>query len=85
MEFVLSQHAKAEIAHRGIPLDVVEKVLGNPAQIVPEHGGMEVFQSRHNFGDKIFLVRIVVDRKVDPAMVVTVYRTSKIEKYWRKP
>ena len=46
---------------------------------------MEVYQSRHDFGGMIFLVRVVVDRSVAPAMVVTVYRTTKIGKYWRKP
>ncbi len=85
MEFTLSEHAKAEMAHRRIPLDVVEKVLDRPEQVIPERGGMEVYQSRHDFGGMIFLVRAVVDRSVAPAMVVTVYRTSKIGKYWRKP
>lgn len=84
MEFTLSDHAKAEMAHRGISPGVVEKVLESPEQVVPEQRGIEVFQSRHDFGDKIFLVRVVVDRNVAPAMVVTVYRTSKISKYWRK-
>ena len=67
------------------PLDVVEKVLESPEQVIPERGGMEVYQSRHDFGGMIFLVRVVVDRSVAPAMVVTVYRTTKIGKYWRKP
>ncbi len=29
------------------------------------------------------LLRAVVDDSADPAVVVTVYRTSKIHKYWR--
>ena len=85
MEFTLSEHAKTEMAHRGIPFAVVEKALDSPEQVVPEGGGIEVFQSRRDFGGMIFLVRVVVDRNVAPAMVVTVYRTSKIGKYWRKP
>ena len=32
---------------------------------------------------KEFLVRVFIDVPVDTYMVVTVYRTSKIEKYWR--
>jgi len=32
---------------------------------------------------KIFLLRVVVVDSVEPAVVVTVYRTSKINKYWR--
>ena len=31
-----------------------------------------------------YLVRVFVDVDRDPAEVVTVYQTSKIEKYWRR-
>jgi len=32
---------------------------------------------------RTFLLRIIVDDTVEPAMVVTLYRTSKIDKYWK--
>ena len=32
--------------------------------------------------EKEYLVRVFVDIDRDPAEVVTVYRTSKIDKYW---
>ena len=84
MEFKFSDHAKAEMARRGISEGIVVQVLEKPEQVVPDRGGVEVFQSRHEFGGMIFLVRVVVDRNDDPATVITVYRTSKIGKYWRK-
>jgi len=34
---------------------------------------------------KRYLVRVIVDDSVDPLVVVTVYRTSIISKYWREP
>jgi len=44
----------------------------------------KVYQSKVDFGEgKIFLIRAVVDDTIIPATVVTVYRTSKIAKYWR--
>jgi len=37
------------------------------------------------FGDgKFYLVRIVVSVQAVPAAVVTLYKSSKIDKYWRK-
>ena len=36
-------------------------------------------------GGGIFLLRVIVDDTVEPAMVVTLYRTSKIDKYWSQP
>ncbi len=36
-------------------------------------------------GAIIYLLRVMVNESVDPPVVVTVYRTNKIAKYWRKP
>ena len=84
MKFILSHHAQLEMAQRGIPLDLLESVLQQPQQVVPEREGKKAYQSQLDFGGgKIFLLRAIVDDEVDPAIVVTVYRTSKISKYWR--
>ena len=32
---------------------------------------------------KSYLLRLFVNETVDPAVVATLYRTSKIKKYWR--
>ena len=44
-----------------------------------------MYQSRIVWGEpsKGYLLRVVVDVDRDPPEVVTVYRTSKVEKYWR--
>ena len=84
MKFKISQHASEEMQRRAIPLTLLETVLQNPQQVVSEYGGKKAYQSRVDFGEgKIFLLRAIVDDKVEPAIVITVYRTSKISKYWR--
>lgn len=86
MKFRLSRHALEEIERRGIPRDLLDQVLQNPQQILPERDGKKIYQSQVRFGgSKLFLLRAIVNDAVDPAVVVTVYRTSKIEKYWRQP
>jgi hypothetical protein len=70
---------------RQIPLAVVESVLESPDQIVPERGVVSAYQSKLDIGGKIFLVRVLVDDSVDPAVVLTAYRTTKIDRYWRQP
>jgi hypothetical protein len=63
---------------------LLRQVLENPEQIVPEHRGLKAFQSQLDFGDgRIYLLRAIVADELDPAVVVTVYRTSRISKYWR--
>ena len=86
MKFRLSRHALEEIERRGIPRDLLDQVLQNPQQILPERDGKKIYQSQVEFGgSKLFLLRAIVNDAVEPAVVVTVYRTSKIEKYWRSP
>ena len=84
MKFRISNHAREEMERRRIPLALLESVLDSPQQVILEKGGKKAYQSKVDFGDgKIFLLRAIVDENADPAVVVTVYRTSKIEKYWR--
>ena len=67
---------------RRIPLAVVDSVLQNPQQKLTEHGDMLCYQSKIEINQKQYLVRVMVNETLRPARVVTVYRTSKIKKYW---
>lgn len=72
------------MARRNIPRACLEAVLDNPEQIVPGKDDCRIYQSRLDFGEgKIYLVRVIVDPAVEPLLVITVYRTGKIEKYWK--
>lgn len=82
MNFRISDHAKAECERRQIPLDVLQAVLEQPGQKVPAERQRAAYQSKVQFGEKLYLVHAIVDEKENPAAVITVYRTSKIEKYW---
>jgi hypothetical protein len=69
---------------RAIPRRLLQEVMEHPQQVVRERSGRKAYQSKLDFGGgRIFLLRAIVDERVDPAMVVTVYRTSRIDKYWR--
>jgi len=83
MNHELSSHVQQEMERRGIPLAVVESVLAAPAQKVPEHGNVLCYQSKIEINQKLYLVRVMVNETATPPKVVTVYRTSKINKYWR--
>jgi uncharacterized protein DUF4258 len=85
VRYRLSTRAKEEMARRRIPLSLVEAVLEKPDQVVPARGKLKAYQSKCNIGGKMFLLRAVIDDTRDPAVVVTAYRTTKIDKYWEKP
>ena len=85
MRFRLSRHAEWEMTRRGIPPALVEVVIEHPEQrLVDEsHPGRWIRQSRLRFEDgNLYLLRVVVDEAEQPPVIVTAYRTSKIEKYW---
>ena len=79
---VFSEHALAEMQRRGLTRDDVQRVLAAPEQGAPVRPGRSVYQSRMIMGDRAYLLRVFVDIDRQPPVIVTVYRTSKIEKYW---
>ena len=83
MSFKLSNHARQELARRDIALAEVEAVLAAPGQIVPEHGGIVCYQSQTTCDRKPCLLRVMVNEAGESKVVVTIYRTSKISKYWQ--
>lgn len=84
-EYILTDHALMEMRRRDIGEEEIKKVMTSPEQKVNVREGRCVYQSRLYFGKPplIYLVRVFVDVDREPKEVVTVYRTSKIEKYWR--
>ena len=85
MDFRLCSHAEWEMARRGIPLALVQSVLEHPEQRVVDESSEArwIYQSRFPLEDgKMYLLRVVVDEDENPPVIITAYRTSKIEKYW---
>ena len=63
---------------------MVLKVVENPAQKYNQEIDETVCQSKVNFDKKKYLLRVFVNFTEKPPVVISVYRTSKIQKYWRK-
>lgn len=85
IDFVFTEHALIEMARRDISQEHVRNVLANPEQTEIVREGRTVYQAKYNMGEppKVYILRVFVDIDGTPPHVVTVYRTSKIEKYWR--
>jgi len=83
MVYVFSHHALEQMEKRGIKKAVVESVLKNPDQITTLDD-LNVFQRIERIDRKLFLIRVFLNMRKVPNVVVTVYRTSKIEKYESK-
>lgn len=82
-DYVLTSHAALEMQRRGISEEILRQVMSFPEQREMIRPGRDVFQSQVEFQKVIYLVRVFVDVDRTPPEVVTVYRTSKLSKYWR--
>jgi len=62
VRFQLPRHAEEELKRRVIPRELLDSVLDNLQQVVPEYGLRKAYQSKLDFGDgKIYLLRAIVN------------------------
>ncbi|KAA6302740.1 MAG: hypothetical protein EZS26_001247 [Candidatus Ordinivivax streblomastigis] len=84
MNFVLSQHAEEQMLRRCIDKKQLLDVLGSPDEIVTgeTNEDIRVYQSIFKENEQLFLLRVFVNINKQPNMVITVYKTTKIYKYY---
>lgn len=82
---VISGHAREQMEERGITEEMVFSIIENPQQTIAQGENKLIYQSIWYFEEeaKEFLVRVFVNIVKIPNLVITVYLTSKVEKYWR--
>jgi len=86
-DYIITPHARFEMERRGIDTESVREVMAAPGQRRNVRPGRDVLQSKLSLGKppKMYVVRVFVDVDRKPAEVVTVYRSSKVTKYWKEP
>jgi hypothetical protein len=72
VKYKLSRHARLEMERRGISLDLLEQLLQNPQQIVPETRGKKAYQSINQSlilvqGRNSWCVRLWLTRMIRPS------------------
>ena len=84
MEIIWTKHAqerqKEWARRRGITRKVVEGLLMNPEQTVPGDQDAQVAQTKKEGG----LLRVPFIRTEEGCKILTVYWTSKVDKYWKE-
>ena len=84
LRFHFSKHVLEELEERQIPRMLVERVLESPEQNTAVLENINCYQSRVEISGKQYVLRVLVNETVQPPVVITAYRTSKIRKYWRE-
>lgn len=83
ISYRLSNHAIKQIGDREIPIELLEQVLTTPDQVLPQDDNSRVYQSKIvGEKNKTYLLRVFVSDSIQPFVVISLYLTSKITKYW---
>ena len=77
-------HAEIQIAVRRIPYDIVRRTIEIPQQRIPSILGRYVYQSRYfdTLHQQEMLMRVVIEPQDEDMVVISVYNTSRIMRYW---
>jgi predicted oxidoreductase len=81
MSFQYSKHSLEQIKLRELDQDIIDDLLDRPDQIIKRDKHSVFFQKLVREGNKHYLYRVLVNTEKQPQMVITAYKTSKIEKY----
>ena len=80
MNYIFSRHALEQAKIRNIPEKYICEVIENPGKIIVYDECIKIYQSLINI-DKAYLLRVFINTCKEPLVIITVYKTSKIEKY----
>ena len=83
MRIRYSKHAEEQLKERHLSKRMVSNVLLKPQQILPGKKLRKIAQSIVKLEGLDFLIRVIYEEKGKDLEVLTVYKTTKIEKYWR--
>ena len=86
MKTIFTPHSLVEIKRRQIKKELVTSVIENPQQRIQVKKERVILQGKY-FDDtqkKEMLLRVIGKETREEFMVITAYKTSKIEKYWQK-
>lgn len=79
MKIKFIEHALERIKERGITKDEVIDAISEPDYVGKGYGGREVAQKLTDGK----LLRVIYEKHGDEIIVITAYKTSKVEKYLR--
>ncbi|MCL7474851.1 MAG: DUF4258 domain-containing protein [Methanosarcinales archaeon] len=85
MNIIFSEHAIFEINRRKIKKENIENLVKYPPQKLDGKNNRIIIQGKYLDKDqnKEMLLRIIGEELDDNFYIITTYKTSKIDKYWK--
>jgi len=79
--YIFSVHAKERMKARGISDSEVLDAMNRPDSTIYEHQCKMIVHKMFSENDEKKLLRIFVNTCKEPNLIITAYKTSKIDKY----
>ena len=84
MSFKFSKHSLDQINRRNLESSVIEIVINEPDKIVKADDCTNIHQKIVHEKGKDYLYRVFLNTCKTPHLIITAYKTSKIDKYENK-
>ena len=84
MDLKFSNHALVRMKSRGISKNTVLDILRQPDEVAIEDESITIYSKLVEENSKPYLYRVFVNRLKNPPLIITTYKTSKIDKYGNK-
>ncbi len=81
MKYIYSKHAAEQISKRNISKEKIAVVISKPDNILTHDSCLKVYQKVFEEKENRYLYRVFVNICKKPSLIITAYKTSKIEKY----
>lgn len=82
MRIRFESHAENQVKERALSRAQIEETLVNPDQLIDSRKGRKIAQKVFKIGTFKFLLRAIYVIEGPDFVVISAYRTTKIEKYW---
>jgi hypothetical protein len=76
-----SNHALQRMVNRNISKEIVLIVIGSPDSFSLQNDSVMVYSKIVEIDSKTYLYRVFVNNERIPPLIITAYKTSKLEKY----
>ena len=81
MEIEFFKHALRQMEARSISKEIILSVIQLPDHIVKQDQSTTIFTRLIDDLEKRYLYRVFVNTAKNPQLIITAYKTSKIDKY----
>jgi hypothetical protein len=84
MDYTFSKHAEEQMQRRNINRKDIDTAMLYPDQMLAdsENTGITIYHFLLKENEQMFLLRVFVNTIRNPNVIVTLYKTTKIQKYY---